>query len=120
MDASMRLAQQMAALADLGFQRVACSDIPPESVPLGGNKVKVTCSQPSMGTLVSVTAIHESSNAVQAAAGAAFSEMDRVVGLLNRYDSSSALSYLNSEGSIDGPFGTAQDFRTSSTRSRRS
>jgi thiamine biosynthesis lipoprotein len=103
MGESTRIAQQMAALADLGFQRVARSDIPPESVSVGGNSFKVTCSQGSMGTLVSVTGIHESSDAVQAAAGAAFAEMDRVVGLLNRYDPSSALSYLNTEGSIDGP-----------------
>jgi thiamine biosynthesis lipoprotein len=56
-----------------------------------------------MGTLVTVTAIHESSGLAQDAAEEAFREMDRVVDLLNRYDSSSALSYLNVEGVIPDP-----------------
>jgi thiamine biosynthesis lipoprotein len=56
-----------------------------------------------MGTLVSVTAVHESAGLVQDAAARAFREMDRVVNLLNRYDSSSALSYLNHEGFIQDP-----------------
>jgi len=103
MDPSMRVAQKMAALADMGFQRVESPGIVTESIPVRGHRYKVTCSQPSMGTLVSVTAVHESSEQVQQAAGVAFREMDRIVNLLNRYDSSSALSLLNSEGSIDGP-----------------
>jgi thiamine biosynthesis lipoprotein len=56
-----------------------------------------------MGTLVSVTAIHESQTLMEEAAGRALQEMDRVVRLLNRYDSSSALSFLNAEGVIDDP-----------------
>jgi thiamine biosynthesis lipoprotein len=56
-----------------------------------------------MGTLVSVTAIHRSPTLIEEGAGRAFREMDRVVNLLNRYDSSSALSYLNTEGSIHDP-----------------
>jgi thiamine biosynthesis lipoprotein len=56
-----------------------------------------------MGTLVSVTAVHESSTLIQEAAGRAFQEMERLVNLLNRYDPQSALSFLNVEGSIDDP-----------------
>jgi len=103
MDSSTLIAQKMATLADMGFQRADPSQIATESVPVMGNRHKVTCSQPSMGTLVSVTAVHESSGLVQDAAALAFQEMDRVVNLLSRYDSSSALSYLNTEGSIEGP-----------------
>jgi thiamine biosynthesis lipoprotein len=50
-----------------------------------------------------VTGIHPSAGKVHQAAGLAFQEMDRVVSLLNRYDSDSALSYLNTEGTIQGP-----------------
>jgi thiamine biosynthesis lipoprotein len=103
MDSAARIAQKMAALADMGFERVGTSPLVAESIPVSGNRHKVTCRQPSMGTLVSITAVHESSERVQEAAGLAFQEMERVVNLLNRYDSSSALSYLNSEGSIQGP-----------------
>jgi thiamine biosynthesis lipoprotein len=97
------MVRKMAALADMGFRRVESSETTPESVPVGDGRFKVTCSQPSMGTLVSVTSVHQSTDLVQEAAGLAFQEMDRVVTLLNRYDPSSALSYLNSEGSIEAP-----------------
>jgi thiamine biosynthesis lipoprotein len=93
----------MAALTGLGFQRAVSPDVQAEVIPVGGGRHKVTCTRPSMGTLVAVTAIHESSDLVQEAAGQAFLEMDRVVDLLNRYDSNSAVSYLNSEGQIQGP-----------------
>ncbi len=96
-------AQQMAALANLGFQRVVDPDVQAEVVPVGRNRFKVTCTRPSMGTLISVTAIHPSSELVQEAAGRAFQVMERVVDLLNRYDPDSALSYLNTEGAIQGP-----------------
>ncbi len=103
MDPATHLAQKAATLASMGFQRVESPHIAPESVPVAGNRYKVTCSQPSMSTLVSVIAVHESSGLVQDAAALAFREMDRVVNLLDRYDSSSALSLLNAEGSIEGP-----------------
>jgi thiamine biosynthesis lipoprotein len=56
-----------------------------------------------MGTLVAVTALHDSVDRVQEAAGRAFQELDRVVDLLNRYDPDSALFHLNREGAIHGP-----------------
>jgi len=93
----------MAALARLGFKRVDQDLIPTETLPVGGKRYKVTCSRPSMGTLVTVTAIHESAAKVQDAAGSAFREMERVVAILNRYDPSSALSYLNLEGALPDP-----------------
>jgi len=99
---SPRLARQMAALADLGFKRVVSQDVSSEVVPVRGKRFKVTSTCPSMGTLVSVTAIHPSLDLVQEAMGRAFQEMDRVVNLLNRYDPDSAVSYLNSEGRIEG------------------
>jgi thiamine biosynthesis lipoprotein len=101
-NSSPRLNQQMAALAGLGFQRAVSPDVQAEVIPVEGGRHKVTCTRPSMGTLVVVTAIHESSDLVQEAAGRAFEEMDRVVGLLNRYDPDSALSQLNAEGRIQG------------------
>ncbi len=103
MDPTTRIARKMAALADWAFGAWHPPTFPRRPCLLGGDRFKVTCSQPSMGTLVSVTAVHESADLVQEAVGLALPEMDRVVALLNRYDSSSALSYLNTEGSIHGP-----------------
>jgi len=103
MDSNDRIAQKMAALATLGFQRVESPPMATESVPVRGNRHKVTCTRPSMETLVSVTSVHESSGKIHDTAARAFDEMDRVVDLLNRYDSSSALSFLNTEGAIEGP-----------------
>jgi thiamine biosynthesis lipoprotein len=56
-----------------------------------------------MGTLVSVTAIHDSRGRLEDAIGRAFEEMEDVVRLLNRHDSASALSVLNDVGRISNP-----------------
>ena len=98
MDPAMRIAQKMAALADMGFQRVESAPISTESVRVGRDSFKVTCSRPAMGTLVSITALDTSRDRAEEAIGRAFQEMDRVVGLLNRYDGASAVSSLNSQG----------------------
>jgi FAD:protein FMN transferase len=56
-----------------------------------------------MGTLVSITAIHRSHDLLEEAVGRAFLEMERLVGLLSRYEPSSALSTLNAEGTLRDP-----------------
>ena len=94
--------RQAAALEALGFRRAVDPEVQGEVVAVAGGRFKVTCARPSMGTLVTVTGIHASAALVEDAAGEAFLEMDRVVDLLNRYDSSSAISYLNAEGGIRG------------------
>jgi len=93
----------MAALQAMGFQRMDASPLPSESVPVAGGRHKVTLTSPSMGTLVSMTAIHPSRDLAEEAMGRALSEMDRVVDLLNRYDPASAVSALNDLGRIQGP-----------------
>lgn len=100
---SRGLQEKFAALAALGFQRSMDPEVEQESVPVSGGRVKVTATRPSMGTLVAITAVDESRDRIQEAAGYAFREMDRVVGLLNRYDSASAVGVLNAEGEIRGP-----------------
>lgn len=96
-------AEKMAVLSELGFRQVGTSPGPLESVPVGRGRHRVTCRRPSMGTLVSVTAIDESGDRVRQAVGKAFETMDRVVGLLDRYDPASALAVLNAQGCIRHP-----------------
>ena len=103
MDSATRIAQRMATLATMGFQRTDASVFPAEVLPVPGGRYKVTQKRPSMGTLVSITAIHVSQGRLEEAAGRAFEEMGRVVELLNRYDPSSAISVLNDLGIIGGP-----------------
>jgi thiamine biosynthesis lipoprotein len=103
MELDPRVSRKMAALVGMGFQRVESPPMTTDSQSVSGGRHKVTCTQPSMGTLVSVTAIHESPGKIQDAAAESFQEMERVVNLLNRYDPSSALSFLNVEGAIPDP-----------------
>jgi thiamine biosynthesis lipoprotein len=56
-----------------------------------------------MGTLVSLTLLHLSRERAEEALGAALGEMERVVRLLDRFDSASAVSCLNDQGSLAGP-----------------
>jgi thiamine biosynthesis lipoprotein len=55
-----------------------------------------------MGTRVAVTVLHASRDRADEAIGRAFQEMDRLIGLLNRYDPSSAVGVLNAAGHLAG------------------
>lgn len=103
MDALARTATGLEALHSMGFRRMDASPIPSEAVPVAGGRHRVMAARPSMGTLVSVTAVHESRDLAEDAIGRAFREMDRVVDLLNRYSPDSAVSALNDGGVLRGP-----------------
>lgn len=64
---------------------------------------QVVSSRTAMGTLVAITAIGRSEHTLEYAIGTAFEEMDRLIDLFNRYDSSSPLSQLNQAGHLDAP-----------------
>jgi thiamine biosynthesis lipoprotein len=93
---------RLAALAGLGFQ----PEPPPADVrvdAIGREGFRVETQRPAMTTLVTVTAIHSSAACAEEAIGRAFEEMDRLIGIFNRYDQTSALSALNTAGRLDGP-----------------
>ena len=69
---------------------------------LAPDVVGVTRTRIAMGTFVTITAVHESRHAAEAAIGATFEEMDRLIAILSRHDSSTPLSVLNSVGSLQG------------------
>lgn len=54
-----------------------------------------------MGTFVSLTVLAPSRHLGQEAVGRAFEDMDRQIGIFNRFDSSTALSVLNDVGRLD-------------------
>lgn len=103
MDEATRVARRMAVLEGLGFERVETSPVETECIRVGGGRFRTSAVRPSMGTLVSITAIHPSVGQAHDAMGRAFEEMDRVVDLLNRYDPASAVALLSTEGMMKLP-----------------
>ncbi len=96
------LEERLARLLDMGFERPEPAAATTESVPIGPATHRLTRIRPAMGSFVSITAVHGSHTLAEHSIGVAFEEMDRLTGLLNRFDSTSALSYLNDTGSIAG------------------
>lgn len=56
--------------------------------------------RPLMGTFVTITVAHESKTLAEEAVGRAFSEMERLIAIMDRHDPRSALSCLNDQGLI--------------------
>ncbi len=59
---------------------------------------KVSMTRLGMGTFVSMTLIHDSVDKAQKAMELAFDEVNRLTGILSRFDKSSAVSELNNKG----------------------
>ncbi len=92
-----------AVLAGMGFRTVDPEPRMEENVRVRRGLRRATWSAPSMRTRVSVTLVHPSRDLADAAVGDAFTELDRVVSLLNRHDGTSAVSILNQRGGLDDP-----------------
>ena len=92
-----------AALLELGFEPARPEPEHLEDTILPSGEHKLVVDRRAMSTRVSVAAIHHSRHLLEDAAGRAFEEMDRLIDLLNRFDSASAVSVLNSEGRLSGP-----------------
>ena len=100
---AVRRARNLSALLDLGFERV---EEPPsiETATVGNGLRRVTQSLPAMGTVVTMSVLDPSEDRAVEALGTAFAEMDRGIGLLNRFDECSALGVLNAESRLaDAP-----------------
>ena len=91
-----------AALLELGFEPARRAPAHLEDTLLPSGDHKLVMDRRAMSTRVSVAAIDGSRHLLEDAAGHAFEEMDRLVGLLNRFESSSAVGVLNSEGRLSG------------------
>lgn len=71
-----------------------------EAVKFDRKTHKVSTTRLAMGTFVSMTLIHSSRDQAEEAMGRAFEEIDRLSGLMNRFDSSTAVGHLNQEGRL--------------------
>jgi thiamine biosynthesis lipoprotein len=97
-------------LAALGAGAAVGSVLPVALKPLDldGGAPTTTQTRTAMGTFVEITAVHDprghdSRDAAEAAIARAFDEMDRLIAILSRHDSSTPLSYLNAAGSLASP-----------------
>ncbi len=70
---------------------------------MGRHAHRISWCAPSMRTRVSVTVVHPSRDRAEETLGLVFSELDRVVQLLNRHDGASAVSALNERGVLHAP-----------------
>lgn len=55
-----------------------------------------------MGTIVTITALHESKQLGEEAVGRAFEEIARLEGIFSRYDAATPVSVLNDQGKVSG------------------
>ena len=102
MQDAVRIARKLAALERMGFERADVSPLTTEARRIDRKTYQVTSSRPAMGTLVSVTAIGRTRDESEQAIGRGFEEMDRLIAILSRYESSSAVTCLNEAGKLDG------------------
>lgn len=87
----------------LGFGAVSTGLIPAtaEAVKFNKKMYKVSKTRLAMGTFVSMTLIHSSRDKAEEAMGWAFEEIDRLTGLMNRFDETTAVARLNRDGYLN-------------------
>ncbi len=72
-----------------------------EAVKFDKNLYKVSRSLPRMGTMVSITVLDGSKDRGEEAISAAFNEIERLVKIMSRFDTTTPLYQLNSEGFLN-------------------
>ena len=91
------------SLLELGFVHARPASRYVEDTVLPSGDHKLVLDRRAMSTRVSVVAIHPSRALLEDAAERAYDEMDRLIGILNRFDPGSAVGVLNAEGRLAGP-----------------
>jgi thiamine biosynthesis lipoprotein len=95
---------KLSGLLGVGIASGGILTTPAEAVKFNRRMYKVSRTRLAMGTFVSMTLIHPSRERAEEAIGAACAEMDRLSGSLNRFDRSTAVGRLNSDGLLkDAP-----------------
>lgn len=103
-DARRRSFLKLSGLLGLGVATAALLPVDrAEAVLFGKNEYKVSRTKLAMGTYVAITAVHPSRDQAENAIGLAFEEIERLSGVLSRYDSASPVSALNGRGFLSAP-----------------
>lgn len=91
---------KLSGLLGLGVASAGILPVTAEAVKFNKKMYKVSKTRLSMGTFVSMILIHSSRDEAQEVMGRAFDEIDRLTGLMNRFDERTAVGQLNREGSL--------------------
>ncbi len=95
---------KMSGILGAGLATAAVIPATAEAVKFNRKMYKVSMTRLDMGTFVSMTLIHESRDKAEEAMGLAFEEIDRLTGLLSRFNGGSPVGILNKEGVLrDAP-----------------
>ena len=89
---------RLSGLVGLGVASAGILPLTAEAVKFNRKMHKVSRTRLAMGTFVSMTIIHSSRDQAEVAMGQAFEEIDRLTGLMNRFDDATAVGQLNRQG----------------------
>ncbi|MFZ7111564.1 MAG: FAD:protein FMN transferase [Desulfatiglandales bacterium] len=92
---------KFSGILGLGVASTGLMPLTAEAVRFDRNLHKVSKTRLAMGTVVSMTLIHSSRDQAEEAMGQAFREIDRLTGLMNRFDDATAVGHLNREGYLN-------------------
>lgn len=93
---------KLSGLLGVGLASAGVMPVRAETVRFNRRLYKVSRTRLAMGTYVSMTLIHTSRDKADEAVGLAFEEIDRLTGLMNRFDDGTAVGQLNREGFLKG------------------
>lgn len=88
-------------LLGLGLTSAGILPATAEAIKFNNDDYKVSETKSAMGTYVSMTLLHSSKDKAEEAMGRAYEEIDRLTGLMNRFDHATAVAQLNNEGYLD-------------------
>ena len=91
---------KLSGLLGLGMASATALPVSAGAVSFNNKMMKVSKTRLAMGTFVSMTLMHPSKDQAEEAMDAAFTEIDRLSGLLSRYDHASAVYDLNTQGHL--------------------
>jgi len=89
---------KLSGLLGLGLTSASILPATAEAIKFNREMYKVSKTRLAMGTFVSMTLFHPSRDKAEEAMGTAFEEIERLAGLMNRFDGATAVAQLNSEG----------------------
>lgn len=91
---------KLSGLLGLGMASASFMPMTAEAVKFDRKQYKISDTQLTMGTFVSMTLIHTSRDEAEEAMGKAFEEIKRLVGMMDRFNETTAIGLLNREGII--------------------
>lgn len=89
---------KLSGLLGLGLASAGFIPVTAEAVKFNKKMYKVSRTRLAMGTFVSMTLIHSSRDEAEEVMGQTLDEIDRLTGLMNRFDERTAVAKLNREG----------------------